>query len=173
MSSIESMESDFTPAEEYEQKPRRRGRPRVTPAFFDENAPMLFGFKSRRTEVKRYRGLEVMTLLNEQADGAKRFAYITGPDTRWEILAELGQFTSTAKILEAATTICELELKVKDAVAILRWWRTEKASPGDPVALGREIERLIRNYKLRHPATSNEQIHDALEIVGEDYPLEE
>jgi hypothetical protein len=37
--------------------------------------------------------------------------------------------------------------------------------------LADEIGRVVRNYKFRHPKTTNDQVRDALDLVGRDYPL--
>ena len=129
--------------------------------------------ESRRTTVKKFYTVKALNVLTNSPDEGKEFSFIIGPEKlRTEILAELGQLHSPARILEAATYICQEKLRVKDAVVFVRRWRNGGASPGDSDALGSEIVRLIQNYSLRHPQTTFDQIRDALEIAGEGYPRE-
>jgi hypothetical protein len=149
----------------------RQGRPRVTPPEWDHFLMGMYGNLSRRTRVKRFYSTKALGVL----DMGGEFTYVTGDEEtganpRFEILAELGQLSDPATIREAATYICKRRLKVKDAVLLIRMVRNGGAAPGDAAALAVEIARVVRNYKLRHPKTTHDQIHEALETVGENYP---
>jgi hypothetical protein len=104
------------------------------------------------------------------------FGYITGGSktgdrVRVAIVAELGRCGDPDMIREFAARICALRPSVKDALTLIRTWRNGGAAPGDAAALADEIARLVRDYTLRHPATTNDQVREAMEIVGKDYPL--
>ena len=144
----------------------KRGRRRVTPPEFDDFIEGTQGDKSRCTQVKRFLMGRAMTALGDDT----RYAYITGPDNvRMEILAELGRLDTDAKIREIASQICEHKIRVKDAVPMIRVWRNGGAAPGDANALSEELCRAIRNYQIRHPGTTEDQISQALHVAGIDY----
>ena len=149
----------------------RRGRPRVTPPEWDDLMEQSEGNLSRRSHVKRFHMMTAIGVL----DIGGEFTYVTGDEAtganpRYEILAELGQLADPATIREVAAQVCKRRIKVKDAIALIRTFRNGRAAPGDADALAGEIARVVRNYKLRHPETTNDQVHEALGTAGEDYP---
>jgi hypothetical protein len=154
-----SDDADNADSEAASEKPpmRKRGRPRATPQEWDAFAGGMFGDKTRRTQIKRFHASRALALL-EHIKG-QDFGYV---NDHWEILAELGQLDDDERIVEAATDICEHKVKAKDAVQMIRNWRTGKTAPADPDALAKEITRLIGNYQIRHPGMSPRQVRDAL-----------
>src|SRR5690606_14164405 len=93
------------------------------------------------------------------------FTYLTDPEkTRWEVLAELSRFRP-ADILELADLICRERMKVKAAVAMLRGLRSDGSKAGNIYHLANEIIRKINDYRSRYPATSHDQVMDALQVA--------
>lgn len=157
----EPFEEGISEAASEKQVERRRGRPRVTSPDFDNTALPFYRHKTRRTYRKRFHAERAIAVLlkTERPD----FSYLLGETfTRWEILTELGQLEDEGCIHETAVTICNLRLKTKEAVALIRRWRSGKSAPGDTAALGNEIIRVIRIYKLRHRDMTSEQVQAAL-----------
>jgi hypothetical protein len=151
---------------------RKRGRPRATPRAWDGFTSGYLGDKSRRTVIKRYYAMLAGTVL--EATEGQDFGYLCGEGkVRNEILAELGQLEDPDRILEAATVICEQKVKVKDAVAMVRTWRTGKATPGDTAGLVAEIARAIQSYSVRHAGTTPKQVRTALKLIGIEFAEEE
>jgi hypothetical protein len=151
----------------------KRGRPRVKPREWDGFAIWAVQNKIRRTVIKRFYLAHALNVLLD-AEGHD-FGYLIGPNNiRSEILSELGQLEDD-RMLEAAIAICEhkLMLKDKDAVAILRAWRTGKTTPGNSDAQAREIRIVFDRYCIRHPGTTSGQIRYALESVGLDFAVDQ
>ncbi len=146
----------------------KRGRPRSTPPEWDQLASGMLCDKSRKTVVKHWAALPALSALMES--GQPDFSRVHGKNgTHWELLAELGRLGDADRIRTAAMAICDSQMNVREAVHWVRRLRNCKASPSDPGALAKEIARAIRDYKLRHPDTSPEQILTALGNVGLDY----
>jgi hypothetical protein len=147
---------------------RKRGRPRVTQPYWDALESTVLSHKTRQTVVKRFLATEVDCVLT-QAKG-QDFGYLLDrKKAHIEIRASLGQFRDEATMLKAAAVICERKMTAKDAVLMCRQWRNGKAASGDTDVLAKRIARVIRDYKLRHPDMTDQQVRSALCHVGEDF----
>ena len=49
-------------------------------------------------------------------------------------------------------------MTAKDAILMCRHWRNGKTVQGDRDALAKKIARVIREYKLRHPDMTDQQV---------------
>lgn len=147
-----------------------RGRPRVTPPYWDDLMRQAEKNTSRRTHIKRFHTTNALDAL----EGVKGVEYVTGSGDkgegmRIEILAELGRLNDPATIRAVAAQVCEHRMKVKDAVAMIRTWRNGGAAPGDTLALANEIVRVVHSYRLRHPATTDDQVRLAFRLAGREF----
>ena len=147
---------------------RKRGRPRIMPRDWDEKAAHAYGQRHPRTYLKRHYAHLAKVALSKSAD--QDFSYLfdeTG--CKWDLLSELGQLHDDERIREAAIVICEYELKSKEAIPLLRRWRTGKSVPGNTTSLVNEIAKVIRYYKLSHPDMTDQQVRSALWRVCEEF----
>jgi ribosomal protein L31E len=84
---------------------------------------------------------------------------------KWHILTEIGRVCQSHGDDDAKTIalrICELKPKAKDAVRMIRQWRTGKRAKGKASRLLKEIVQTINDYLQRHPETSLVQVDTAL-----------
>jgi hypothetical protein len=152
----------------------KRGRPKVTSEFWEIASQRMgmVGRVSRRTIVNHFYRQRAFGVLHdaEESGTGSGFGYLIEGNLRSDILTELGRLDDPVHIREAAALICRREMKTKDAVPLIRAWRNGRSAPGDAHALAGEIARLVRNYIVRHPRMTPDQVHHALEEVGLEYP---
>jgi hypothetical protein len=67
---------------------------------------------------------------------------------------------------EAAAVICERKPTARQAVVILRRFRTGKQSPGDVLSLIVALERCLNEYLAKHPGTTWQMVRAAVQAVA-------
>ncbi len=87
-----------------------------------------------------------------------------GAPNSWKpgILAELGRFDfAGGDILEAASEICRLKPKTKDAIAMIRGWRLgeRECTPG---ALYDTLLKAFNDYVGQHPGITKQSVRTAV-----------
>jgi hypothetical protein len=92
----------------------------------------------------------------------EQYGWLCAGYSRREIMAQLGRIEDPEEIHFLATKLCREKPRTKDAIAFLRRYRNASSGAGDVKALVEQISRLIRDYMVRHPATTQEQVHEAL-----------
>jgi hypothetical protein len=150
---------------------RKRGRPPVM-ADHDEAlvsycAPDVRTRRGKLDVFYRQRALGILAIRTKD----KRFAWVADraaieAETKdaWKpgILSALGRIPNDEDLKAVALRVCELKPKTKDAIAMIRRWRTGKASAGDAVGLHKEIVRAVNDYLHRHPGTPWLEVEAAL-----------
>lgn len=156
---------------------RRRGRPRLK--LFTPEAEAMYeacgvfdGVRTTRTRqnlMYRQRAMDVLGVLKDERfkwlfDVAKVQA--DEPNAmRHSVLVELGRIKDEDEMREVALYLCETRPTAREAVQIVRNFRTGKQSQGDVNQLKEEIHRLMADYLTRHPAMPFRQVCDALSSV--------
>lgn len=155
-------------------KKMKRGRPRLKLFTPEEEAVhqavgTFNGVRTTRTRqnwMYRQRAMYVLRVHEDErfkwlADNAKVTA--DAPNAiKHSILAELGRIEDADVVKAVALQICEMKPTTREAVQIVRNFRTGKKSAGSVRQLESEIHRLIENYLTRHPAMSFSRVCDAL-----------
>ncbi|HEY0171261.1 MAG TPA: hypothetical protein VGB98_09575 [Pyrinomonadaceae bacterium] len=156
------------------EKKKRRGRPRLrlfTPEVeaMYEACGVFDGVRTARTRqnvMYRQRAMDVLGVVRDErfkwlCDVAKVQA--DEPNAmKHSILAELGRIEDADKMRVVALQVCEMRPTAREAVQIVRNFRTGKQSKGDVTQLTNEIYRLIVDYLTRHPAMRFSQVSVAL-----------
>jgi hypothetical protein len=150
----------------------KRGRPAVVSAELEATFTALGLFTNchtRRSKVNvfyRQRALSVLRdgdfkwLFDEVAIMAE-----TGGDKHWRpvILTELGRIEDEDAMQRIAAELCETKPKTRDAVLMVRRWRTgSDDAAGDPLKLANEVIASVNDFMKRFPKTSKEQVKSAL-----------
>jgi hypothetical protein len=86
---------------------------------------------------------------------------------RFGILAELGRIEDDDALKAVATRVCELKPRNKDAVVMIRRWRTGKAPAGGALGLTDALIRCINDYIASHPGTTWQMVRAALENAAD------
>jgi hypothetical protein len=81
---------------------------------------------------------------------------------RHAMLAELGRFVDAKEMRAAARLICQAKPRARDAMVMLRRWRTGKEAPGDAGGLRDALLRCIQEYLRQHPSVTWPMVRDAL-----------
>ena len=81
------------------------------------------------------------------------------------ILAELGRIENDDDLKAVALRICKLKPKVRDAVVMIRRFRTGKVKEADSLQLANEILAIVNRYTGRYPETTAQQILTALTVA--------
>ncbi len=148
---------------------KKRGRP---PAFAYETLGLL---RSHYPDIKTKRGLQnkayEMRALSVLKDDPQRYGWLCDIEAmrrgdansyKPTILTELGRIVDEEKLKTAASEICRIKPKTKDAVTMTRRYRTGKAASGSAVDLRNRITHTINDYLATHPDTSLQQVRAAL-----------
>jgi hypothetical protein len=85
------------------------------------------------------------------------------------ILVELGRIDDDNELIAVALKICELKPKTRDAIAMIRRYRTGASPAGDFFDLALAIERTLRDYAATHPSISLKDVKRALLEIAELY----
>jgi hypothetical protein len=81
---------------------------------------------------------------------------------RFTILSELGRVEDD-DLKALARQLCQERPRSKDAVAMIRRWRTGKAPTGGAIDLAFHLTRCADEYAARHPGTTRKMLLAALE----------
>lgn len=155
----------------------KRGRPqRFTKASMDCFRGLFPETKSQRGIMDMAYRIEAIRVLTKD-DKDDRFhwlvdkaACIRGEDA-WKptILTELGRIEDEQVMKEIALRICELKPRNKEAVAIIRRYRSKDQGEGNCPAITNCIIGAVNAYLQRHPATTFLQLKTALINVAGAY----
>ena len=144
---------------------RRRGRPRIidkeTEALVEQFFPHI---RTRRGK----QNIDYQMYASSVLKNDPRFFWVVGnKEMHWKpiILTELGRCLSAEVIKTFALKICELKPKSKDAVALIRIWRTGKQPEWNPFDLGNHIINTINEYKNRHSEMPWSDVENVLRVV--------
>lgn len=134
------------------------------------------GIRSRKGQQDRlFAALIISDIMERYGDDPRREWLVNEETARWSVMTELGRLREQRgdeTFWEAVEWTLENRPKVKDAVAILRSYRTGKSLPSGEVGLHREIMRLVTTYLSRHPGTSWRQVEEALRLTLQAVPKE-
>ena len=144
---------------------RGRGRPPIMDAAAVAQIEKFFPhIKTRRgMQDLEYRTFAVFALKDDA-----RFIWVMGEkgtNGKPAILSELGRCFLPNTIQTAALKICELKPKTKDAVTLIRSWRTGKTPEWNPFDLGNHIISTINEYKRRHSEMPWSDVENVLRVV--------
>ena len=145
---------------------RGRGRPPIMDAAAVAQIEKFFPhIKTRRGKQDMdYRALAAFALKDDP-----RFIWVMGEkgtNGKPAILSELGRCFLPDTMRTVALKICELKPKTtKDAVALIRSWRTGKQPERKPFDLGNHIISTINEYKSRHSEMPWSDIENVLRVV--------
>jgi len=156
---------------------KRRGRPRLklfTPkqeAMY-EMVGVFDGVRTARTRqnvMYRQRAMDVLGVVRDErfkwlADFSK-FDTDAPNAMKHSILAELGRIEDADRMRVVALQVCEMKPTAREAVQLIRNFRTGKKSAGDVTQLKAEIGRVVDDYLTRHPAMLYSQVCVALSSV--------
>jgi hypothetical protein len=81
---------------------------------------------------------------------------------RASILVELGRVDDDETLWDFARKICELKPLAKDAIALIRRWRTGKDRTGGAIGLTDALIRCVNDYMAAHPNTTWQMVRGAL-----------
>jgi hypothetical protein len=151
---------------------KKRGRPKVFSDDYmrlNEAAGLFLDVKSTRGRQDiAYRLCAVHVL----GDDPERFGWLCdlegmerGEKKAWKptILSELGRIPNDEELKEVASEICRIKPKTKDAVTMIRRYRTGKTAPTNVLDLTLKITRTIDEYSASHPDTKWQDVYTALE----------
>jgi hypothetical protein len=158
---------------------KKRGRPRAFPdgllAHYRGLFPDVRSGRHRQDLVYRGRAMhvlgddpEVYWLYNQPAVEAGQVSANSVAGFRTCILAALGRIEDEADLRAVARQVCAVKPGTKEAVALIRRWRTGKAPPARALGLAAAIEGAIHRYARSHPDITPAVVRRALEILGEE-----
>lgn len=130
---------------------RKRGRPALfDPETMDAARKAFGGLTTDRGRQDRYYAYVAHNALGEHA--ATDFPWLCGDalKIRWSVLAQLGRLGDEHTIRKCAKSICEAKVTARDAVRIIRKWRTGKFAKGDAVKLAAMVCRTVDEYRKNH-----------------------
>jgi len=144
---------------------RKRGRPPSMDKATEAKIDLLF---PRITTRRGKQNIDYQMYAEGVLKDDPRFFWVVGnKEMKWKptLLTELGRciFDETIKIV--ALRICELKPKTKDAVAMIRSWRTGKSPKWNVFDLGNHIINAINEYKRHHPGMPWSEVEDVLWVV--------
>ncbi len=153
---------------------KRRGRPPLIERLGAARQMVNFCAPDVKTERGKqnvfYRNIALHSLVDDS-----RFTWLcdkermqAGTGNAWKpgILAELGRFDiAGGDILEAASEICRLKPKTKDAIAMIRGWRLGERE-GTPEGLYKAMLAAFNDYVTRHPGTTKQAVRVALNVLN-------
>jgi len=141
---------------------KKRGRPPVMDKTEENIASILTpNVTTRRGKLNSYYRLIAFSVLHDDP----RFSWLVDKETekmKSTILTELGRIYVPEVIKIAALKICELKPRTKEAIALIRSWRTGKKSAGNMYGLNAAIVRAINDYLEMHPGTRQADVEAAL-----------
>ena len=156
-----------------EESSKKRGRP---PAFSAKLEQLYRGYgffdegDTRRTNLNTIyvnRAFKVLALGDDLDDLSGPFGWLVIRETgklRRTILGELGRILHPDDMREVATYICTVKPKARDAVVMIRGWRTGKPDREPDVdQLTSELLRQVDDYRVRVPATDWWQVLRAID----------
>ena len=90
-----------------------------------------------------------------------------GGDKYWKptILTELGRIENDDDLRAVASQLCERKPATRDAVLMVRTFRTGGLPAGDSIQLANEIIQTINRYRHSHADVTKQDVVDALEAV--------
>ena len=156
---------------------KRRGRPRLklfTPEVeaMYEACGVFDGVRTARTRqnvLYRQRAMDVLGVVRDErfkwlADFSK-FDTDAPNAMKHSILAELGRIEDADKMRAVALQLCDMQPTAREAVQLIRNFRTGRKSAGDAQQLEAEIARVMADYLTRHPRMLFSRVCYALSSV--------
>jgi hypothetical protein len=150
---------------------KKRGRPKAFPdelmKLYEAGGLFLDVGSERQRQNIAYR-MRAAGLLK---DDPERFGWLydlragqRGEKKAWKptILSELGRIRDDEELKEVASEVCKLRPKTRDAVSMIRRYRTGKTAPVDVLGLTLRITDAIDEYVASHPDTTWRQVKEAL-----------
>ena len=80
----------------------------------------------------------------------------------FSILAELGRVDDEDAIRDFAREMCKRKPRTKDAISLIRRWRTGKDRSVDAIGLTDALIRCVNDYLVTHPNTTWQMVRGAL-----------
>jgi len=156
-----------------EREGRKCGRPPVFPSEYLEKLAVIYpDVKTHRHRVNLAYLARSMKLLKDDP----RFKWLIDPERairgepgsfRRGILCELGRIDNEDTVRVIALKICELRPKTKDAVVMIRRWRTRTVPAGDLWQLHDDLVSAINSYVTKYPDTTWQDVLKTLVVVHE------
>lgn len=149
---------------------KKRGRPCVIDDLIEKELELFPEVHTRRGKIDLWNRLFALHFLEDNprflwlADFKKMEA---GAPHAWKpsILSELGRIKNVEDMKAIALQICELKPKTKEAVCMIRRWRTGKKPSGNVWDLGDKITKAIDKYIMSHQGITWDQVKTALDNV--------
>jgi hypothetical protein len=90
-----------------------------------------------------------------------------GGGKHWKptILTELGRIENDDDLRAVASELCERKPATRDAVLMVRTFRTGGLPAGDSIQLANEIVQIVNRYRHSHAGVTKQDVVDALEAV--------
>lgn len=152
---------------------RGRGRPRT---ILDDDLTIARYVAEPKTTLRHLHNVHYRTRAIRFLAEDPSFSWVcdgpamqAGKAHAWKptILSELGRIANLDDMRAVAKELCQKRPKTKDAVAMIRRFRTGVNSQGDVLKLAETLERTINDYLQHHPAMSWKDIRAALVDVLE------
>lgn len=146
---------------------KQRGRPRL----LDKSRLALIEFATDAKTLRHKQNVHYRTRALALLMEDKRFLWLCDPvamragkahSMRPTILSELGRIENDGDLESVALQLCELKPKVRQAIVMIRQWRTGKVKEGDSLKLANEIIASVNGYIDRYPTTTASLILEAL-----------
>jgi hypothetical protein len=161
-------------SEDGSDNPGKRGRGR--PRLFDcpENAAALRMFpdvKTRRGQMNKLYFLRALQVLDYAPDYAwlcpSQAEVRAGVCMRVTIMAELGRIEDDDTLRAVAADLCEAKPTARQAVVMVRRFRTGRGCPGDALTLADVLIGCLNDYVNRHAGMTRQMVRGALATVAE------
>jgi hypothetical protein len=86
---------------------------------------------------------------------------------RHTIMSELGRIEDAQVMRAAAALVCANKPTAREAVVMLRRFRTGKESPGGAIGLTTALTACLNDYLARHPGTTWQVVRAAVENLAD------
>jgi hypothetical protein len=164
------------------EKKKRRGRPRLMEADWEEYMRETTGqYVSHRTIQNADYETRAVMVLKLSMTNAPDYPYrwladptkqhICGRSQRQgyrkTVLAELGRIKNEEDLRDVALEVCRLKPKTQDAIRMIRRSRLGQSPKANPISVEDAIWRAIEDYKSIHPETTENDICNAVCSIDE------
>jgi hypothetical protein len=144
---------------------RGRGRPPKFPPEMMKYAEAQ-GRKTRRGQQDHiYGGLVISDIMRRYPEDERRNWLVNEETAKWSILSELGRLRDQRgeeAFWEAVEWVLENRPKVKEAVAVLRRYRTGRSPQGNADGVYEALRKTTNDYLKTHPGTPTDAVETAL-----------
>jgi hypothetical protein len=150
---------------------KKRGRPRLE--YYRRGLDFAeFDAKTERGRQDVFYRLSAVAQLKDD----ERFtwlcdkaAMVAGKKDAWKpsILTELGRIESYQDLVEVALEICKIKPKTKDAIAMIRRWRTGCEPASDADKFWSFLAKEVNKYARQHPSFERDVVVSTLRELAD------